>query len=150
MAEQLAVKAPGLLGSIQEDAVLGRAGRAEIVGDAADGDHQRIVGDPGVGYGGAIVKHLAQADHAVCAVDTRQAPMQEPEVVPLGLGDVVQLVRWQIQRTRRDLMQQGLPDMGQLGVDQGDGRPAALAERASEAGREFEPAGAAADDDNTM
>ncbi len=43
MAQQLPVEALGLLARIKEDAVLGSPRGAEVVGRAADGNHQRVV-----------------------------------------------------------------------------------------------------------
>ena len=42
---QATVEALGLLGRLQRDGEFGSAGRAEIIGDAAHGDHQRVVMD---------------------------------------------------------------------------------------------------------
>src|SRR5271154_5516359 len=47
-------------------------------------------------------------------------------------------------------MKQRLPDMGPAAVDQSDSGATRLAETFAQPGREFEPAGASADDDDMM
>ena len=47
-------------------------------------------------------------------------------------------------------MQQGFPDVGQVGIHQRDAGFAALAQGFTQAGRQFQTASAAADDNNTM
>ena len=68
----------------------------------------------------------------------------------MRLGEVVELVLVHIHAAGRDLVQQGLPQMAAVAVDQRDAGHAALAEAVAETGREFEPRGAAADDDDPV
>ena len=83
----------------------------------------------------------SSADHLADAV---------AEVVPVRLRQVVDLVRAHVHAAGGDLVQLGLPDVGAGAVDQGDVGLAALAQRVAERGGQFEPAGAAADDDDLV
>ncbi|MCY1423606.1 hypothetical protein D9M71_393220 [compost metagenome] len=114
VAEQLAVEALGLLAGVEEDAVLGRAFGTEVVGGAADRQDQAVVGQLACGHEFApvLVMGGGQLDDLALAVQPAHAAELELEVVPLGLGDVVQLVLRGVERTGRHFMQQGFPYMG--------------------------------------
>ncbi|MNE22699.1 hypothetical protein D3C80_1159210 [compost metagenome] len=71
-------------------------------------------------------------------------------MIPFGLGHIVQFVFRGVQRAGSDFVQQGFPDMGQVGVDQYDLGGATLAQGFTQAGRQFEAASAPANDDNTV
>ncbi|MCY1287042.1 hypothetical protein D9M70_360280 [compost metagenome] len=114
VAEQLAMEALRLLAGVEEDAVLGRALGAEIIGGAADRQDQAVVGQLARGHEFApvLVMGGGQLDDLARAVQPAHAAKLELEVVPLGLGDVVQLVLRGVERTGRHFMQQGFPYMG--------------------------------------
>ena len=152
MAEHLAAETLGLLAGIEEDAVLGGALGAEVVGGAADGDHQGVVGERARRhqFEPLLVQDGGQLDVPALTRQPAHAAQLEFEVVPLGLRDVVELVGRGIQRAGGDLVQQGLPDVRQVGVDQGDAGLAALAKGLTQAGSKLQAAGAAADDYNAM
>ncbi|MNW69185.1 hypothetical protein D3C74_481320 [compost metagenome] len=71
-------------------------------------------------------------------------------MIPLGLCHVVQFVFRGVQRACGYFVQQWLPDVRQVGVDQGDAGAALLAQGFTQAGRQFQAAGAAADNHNTV
>ena len=74
----------------------------------------------------------------------------EIEVVPLGLGHVVQFIFRGVQRAGGHFVQQWLPDVREVGVDQGDVGLLALAQAFTQAGRQFQAAGATADNHDAM
>lgn len=152
LAEQLAMEAFGLGAGIEENAVFRSALGAEVVGGAADGDHQGVVGDVALGnqFNAILVHQCGQADPLAGAIQALHAAELEFEVVPLRLGDVVQLVLGGVERAGGDFVQQGFPDVGEVGVDQGDLGLAAFTQGAAETGGELQPAGAAADDHDAM
>ena len=152
MAEQLAVEAFGLGAGIEENAVFRSALGAEVVGGAADGDHQGVVIERASRYElvALLVERCGEIYALVFAVQTIHAAHLEFEVVPLRLGDVVQLVLGGVERAGGDFVQQGFPDVGEVGVDQGDLGLAAFTQGAAETGGELQPAGAAADDHDAM
>ncbi|MCY1287274.1 hypothetical protein D9M70_362640 [compost metagenome] len=152
VAEQLAVEAFGLFTGVEEDAVLGRALGAEIVGGAADRDHQAVVGQFACRHQFAplLVVGGGQLDDLALAVEPAHAAELELEVVPLGLGHVIQLVLRGVERAGGHFVKQGFPDMGEVGVGQHDPGQAFLAEGSTQTGSELQAAGAAADDHDTM
>ena len=82
------------------------------------------------------------------AVEADQLADAVAEMVPVGLGQIVQRVVVEVHAAGGDLVQQRLPQMGARLVDQRDLGLAALAQLVAEAGHQLEPAGAAADDDD--
>ena len=128
------------------------ARRAEIVGDAADGDHQGVVSDrahrrdePAV-----LVELGGEVHHAAGAVEADHLAQAEPEIVPVSLGEIVELVAGNVHAAGGDFVEQRLPQMGARLFDQGDVGAAGPAERIAEAGDELDPTGTAADHDDAM
>src|SRR5208282_107746 len=86
------------------------------------------------------------------------APAVEPdhlayaiaEMMPMRLGQVVELVVAHVHAAGRDLVEERLPQMGARLVDERDLGAAAPAEAVAEARRELEPAGTAAHDDDAV
>ncbi len=122
LVQQLAVKALGLGSGIEEQAVFRSAGRIEVIGGAANGDHQIVVVQLARGdqFDTFFVSDGGQLNGAALAVQARHGAQLKGEVIPLALGHVIKLVFGGVQGAGSDLMQQGLPDMGHVGVDQGD------------------------------
>jgi hypothetical protein len=85
--DQPVVEALGRLRAVQLDGVLGRAGRAEVVGLAAHGDHQRVIAQllgrrdlaAGLVVAGGQLHRLVQPVHA------GKAAQAELEMVPARL-----------------------------------------------------------------
>ncbi|MNI31881.1 hypothetical protein D3C73_857760 [compost metagenome] len=152
VVEQLLMETLGLFAGVEEQTVLRRALGAEIVGGTADGNHQRVVRyfprwhkfQPGFVIG------RGQLDFLVRAIEPAHAPQLELEVVPFGLGDIVEFVFGRVQGTGRHFVQQRFPDVGQVRVDQHHTGRAALAQSLTQTGSQLQTAGAAADNDNTM
>ena len=71
------VKALGLLGRVEADRVLARAGRAEIVGAAADRDHERVVRNLA-----ARDQLLAVSSSSVGAIFTTRRARSRPSMRP--------------------------------------------------------------------
>ena len=132
--------------------MLRRAQCAEVVGVAAYRDHQRVVrqGARRQQLTAVFIQGGGQLDLLGRPLQAAHAPQLELEVVPLGLGHVVELVFGGIERTGRHFVQQRLPDVRQVGVDQGDVGVLALAQAFTQAGRQFQAAGAAADNHDAM
>src|SRR5690606_33528328 len=97
-----------------------------------------------------LVERCSEMYALVLAVQTIHAAHLEFEVIPLGLRHVVELVGRRVQRAGGNLVQQWLPDMGQIGVDQDHAGLAAFTECITQAGGKFQAAGAAADDYDAM
>ena len=152
VVEQLLVEALGLLAGVQEQAVLRRAQGAEVVGIGAHGNDQSVVtqGTCRQQLAALFVQGGGQLDLLAFTVQAAHAPQLEVEVVPLGLGHVVQFVFRGVQRAGGHFVQQWLPDVREVGVDQGDIGLLALAQGFTQAGRQFQAAGAAADNHDAM
>ncbi|MNF57799.1 hypothetical protein D3C84_393400 [compost metagenome] len=152
VAEQLAMEALGLLAGVEKQAVFGGACGAEVVGGAADRDHQAVVIQLPLRHQhlALLVERRAEGDAPCGAVEPAHASELELEVIPLGLGHVVQLVFRGVQRAGGHLMQQRFPDVRQVGVDQGDFGFAAFTQSSTQAGSKLQAAGAAADDQDSM
>ncbi|MNR07076.1 hypothetical protein D3C85_1231800 [compost metagenome] len=152
VVEQLLVETLGLLAGVEEQAVLRRAQGAEVVGVGTHGNDQGVVaqGARRQQLAALVVEGGGQLNLFAFTVQAAHAPQLEVEVVPLGLGHVVQLVFRGVQRAGGHFVQQGLPDVREVGVDQGDLGLLALAQAFTQAGRQFQAAGAAADNHNTV
>jgi len=149
---QAAVEARRLGWGLQWHRMLGNALRAEVIGDAADGDHQRVVADgpgrrdlaPLIIEGGGEMHLLGRTidpDHLAEAIT---------EPVPMSLGEVVHLVLAGVHTARRHFVQQRLPKMCPGTFHQRDARPPLAAEAVTEPGDEFQPRRAAADHNNPV
>ena len=146
------MEALGLFARIEEQAMLRRALSAEIVGGAADADHQRVISHFSRRYqlDAVFVVGCRQLDLLLRAIESAHAPELELEVVPFRLGDIIEFVFGRVQRTGGHFVQQRFPDVGQVRVDQHDAGRAALAQSLTQTGSQLQTAGAAADNDNTM
>ena len=137
---------------LERDRMLGDPGRAEVVRETADGDDQRVVREhPCAGdLLFAVVDERGDVHDARGAVDVRGLADAIAEVMPVRLREVVGLVHPDVHAAGRDLVQVRLPEVRARLLDQRDVRLLPLAERVAESRREFEAAGAAADDDDPM
>src|SRR6185503_12462525 len=82
------------------------------------------------------------------AIEVGHFPDAIAEAVRVRLGEVIDLVRSRIHAAGGDLVQLRLPDVGTMAVDERDVHRAA--EPVAQPGGEFEPASAAADDDDAV
>lgn len=71
-------------------------------------------------------------------------------MVLAGVGAVVDFVGAGVEGTGRDLVQQGFPDVGQAGIDQGNAGFVFLAQFVAQPGDQFQAAGATADNYDVM
>src|SRR3989338_6587299 len=91
-----------------------------------------------------------EPDLAPLAIEPVHAPEAVVEMVLVRLGDVINVVLVRVEGPGRDLVQQRLPQVGEVGVHERHVRLPAPAEAVAEPRRELDPAGAAADNDNAM
>ncbi len=150
--DQTVVEPAGLLGGLQRHGVFRRARRAEIVGDAADGDDQRVVTDRRLRADFAPLDILrgGQGDGFGVAVEASHFAVAEAEMAPMRLRDVVELVLRAAQASGGDGMQQRFPDMRAAAIDERDTGALSPAEPLAELGRQLQSGGAAADNDDVM
>ena len=97
-----------------------------------------------------LVELGGEVHHAAGAVEADHLAQAKPEAVPIGLGEIVELVAGHVHAAGGDFVEQRLPQMGARLLDQGDVGAAGPAERIAEARDQLEPAGAAADHDDAM
>ena len=141
-----------LVGRLQGEGVRLHAAGAEVIGEAANSEDERVVAElalwsdlpPLVVVGG---RHT---HHAPPAVDADEAAEAKREAVPVRLRQVVDLVRAQVHAARSDLVQQRLPEVRAALVDQRDMGLLAPAQSVAEPGDQLQPAGASADNDDAM
>ena len=89
--------------------------------------------------------HGVERDLAARAVEPADRALAEAEVMPVRDREVVEIVRVGVHAARRDLVQQRLPHVRRVAVDQRDLHVAAAAVAVAQLRRERQPAGAAAD-----
>jgi hypothetical protein len=81
-------------------------------------------------------------------VKSRELTDAKSEVMPMGLGHVIDFVVAQIHAARGDFMQLGFPNVCAVFIDQGDNCTLASAIGMSQSGREFQSPSAATHDDD--
>ena len=150
--DQLAVEPAGLIGGLQRHGELRGTGRAEIIGHAADGQDQRVIGNqPRRRHLTAfVVEGGTDADLLRRPVQPGQLAVTIGEMVPMRLSHVVQLMLGPVQAARGHRMQQRLPNMGARALNQrhiGRARPA---QRVTQPGDQLQPGCTAADDNDPV
>jgi hypothetical protein len=151
--EQTRSEALRLARGVQRDGVLSRTRRAEIVGVAAHGHDEGVVGQAALGQNlgsGFGIDQGRQQDGLARAIQPLHAAELEIEVVPARLREVVEFMIVLIHAPGSHLVQQGLPEVGARPVDQRDAGLALAPEAIAQAGGEFQTAGTAADHDDAM
>ena len=98
---------------LERDRVLPRARRAEIVGQAADRDDQRVVGELALRRDlvALLVDERRDDDRAPRAVEADHLADPVAEMVPVRLREVVGLVDADVHAAGGDLVQLRLPEM---------------------------------------
>ena len=88
-----------------------RAGRAEIIGDAADRDDERVIGNAARGRRsrGPPRQGRAELGPTCRAVEPDHFAEMIAEMMPVALGQIIQLVLGRVHAAGRDQMQQRLP-----------------------------------------
>src|SRR5690606_21434030 len=129
-----------------------RPGGTKIVGNAADGDHQSVVTDAPFRnqYVALFVFNGGQYHFFLLAIEVAHSSQLKMKTVAAAVGQIVQFVNAGIQRTGGDFMQQGFPQVSGVGVNQFDLRFTAATQFTAQAGSEFEPACATADNYDAM
>src|SRR5690349_17621798 len=137
---------------VDRERVLAHAGGAEIVGLAADRDHQRVVGHAAhrQDLPALVVLHRGHDDVARGAIEPLERAEHEGEAVPARLREVVELVRVDVHAARGHFVQERLPEVRAAAIDERHVGAALLAERVAQARGELEPAGAAAHHDDPL
>ncbi len=150
--DETPVEAVGLGRGLERVGVLHDPGNAEGVRDAADRNHQGVVAQraPRDDFVAAFVDDRRHGDLAALAIEAFQGAAAEIEMMPARLGEVVELVRVDIHASGGDLVQQGLPQMCLVSIDQRHRGAPAPRERIARAGRELETSRASADDDDMV
>ena len=128
--------------------MLAHAGRPEVVRHRPDSKDEIVVADavPPDNLA-AVLDDRGDDDLAAGAVDRLERPVEEAVIPALGVTAVADLVEVGVERPGRDLVEERLPDVRLLPVDQDD-VIVDLAERAAELRHQLESPRAAADDDD--
>ena len=126
------------------------AGNAEIIAQAADREHQRVVAEaaPGNDLFSIVVQGRRKQHLLALAIQADHAAQTVAKMIPARLCEVFQLILGRIQRSRRNLVQQRLPDMCAAGVDQRDFCKMFPAKPVAQPGRQFQTGRSAADDND--
>src|SRR5215475_500959 len=142
----------GLLRAVQQDRMLANTRSAEVVTKAADRDDQRVVGEetPPDHLASLVVQVRGEVNLALVAVEPDQFPDTIVEVVPMGLSPEFRFLHLKFHASRRDVMQQRLPEVGARLVDQRHMSNATPTERVAKACNELKASGTAANDDDAM
>lgn len=150
--QQPAMKQVCLLTGVEKHGMFSGALDTEIIGGAAHCHDQRVVTEC-AGRDQRLPELIIDGvqGNGLCSPVQSFHPAQlEREMIPLRLGVIVQLLCCRAQRTSGHLMQQWLPDVGEIGVDQ---RNAGIFRRCvtlAQFGGKFQPAGATADDNDSV
>jgi hypothetical protein len=102
--DQAAMESRGLLRCLQADRVLDNAGRAEIIGQAADRQDQRVIGIT-VGrrhFGAVLLDHRPDQHLAPAAVEPDHLPSAVAEVMPVCLCQIIELMMAEIHAAGGD------------------------------------------------
>src|SRR5271167_380475 len=91
----------------------------------------------------------AELNQLRCPIEADHLAEMIAEMAPMRLGEVVELVLGGIHASRRDDMQQRLPQVGAASLDESDIGESALPEFAPETADELETRRSAADDDDS-
>jgi len=147
MVEQLVAETVSLLALVKEDAMLARTGRAEVVTHRPHRQHQIVEAQPVPGdqLAAVLVQHRRDHDLARRRIDALQRAEEEAIAPAMAMAAIADLIQIGVERTRCDLVEQRLPDMRAVPVDQDDVVGAA-AEPRTQPPRKLKPARAPAND----
>ena len=146
------MEALGVDSHVERDRVLRDARHTEVVADAADADDERVVAQRAARQDFLAVDrlHRVERDLAARAVEPGQRALRKPESVPVRDRRVVEVVRVGVHAPGRHFMQQRLPDVGGIAVDQRHPHRALATVAVTEPGRQRQAAGTTADDHDSM
>ncbi|MNE67787.1 hypothetical protein D3C80_1634120 [compost metagenome] len=99
VVEQLLVEALGLLAGVEEQAMFGRTTGAEVIGGAAHGNHQGVVAQRARRHQllAIFIQGCRNEDLLGGTVQPAHASQLKLEMIPFGLGHVVQFVFGRVQ-----------------------------------------------------
>jgi hypothetical protein len=132
--------------------VLADAGCAKIVARTADGDHECVIGDVSVrrDLAALVIVGGGEMHEPVGPVEPDHFPEAEVEPMPGCLGQIVELVRADVDAAGGSLVEERLPEVRAGGVDQRDFGLALAPELIAQPRYQLEPARPAAHDDDPM
>jgi hypothetical protein len=151
-ARRRPMEAFGIRRGVERNCALRDAGDSEIVVDAADAEHERVVTNDALGKDlhPVLVADDPEPQLAPLPVEAHDLPLPKPEVVPVGHQEIVDVVDVGVDPARRHFVQQRLPQMRSTVVDERYRRLPAVPERVAEARRERQARGTAPDDNHMM
>ena len=126
--DQPAMEPLGIGGRVERDRAFGHTRNAEIVVDAADAEHERVVRNGALGQHlrAVVVPHDAELQFVPRPVEPHHRALAEAEVMPVRHQEVVDAVHVGVDAPRRDFVQQRLPQVRRVVIDERDRRlPAA-------------------------
>jgi hypothetical protein len=149
---QPAMKPAGLRHVFQRHGVFRRTWCAEIIGDAADADHQRVIGHAARrrDLAAFIVEGGADQDLTRLPVNAGHGPEAVGEVMVMRLAQIMKLMPVPIEAAGRHRMQQRLPQMGAGALHQRDLSLAVPGITVTKPSDEFQPGRPTADDNDPM
>ncbi len=120
--------------------MLRHAGNAEIIADRAQRQHQIIVTDPVAAHQLAAILITDRRDHdlAIVTVDPFQRAEEEAVAPAIAMAAIADFIEIGVQGAGGHLMQQRLPDVGAVLLDQDDVEMLAPIGRA-QLGRQLQP-----------
>ena len=149
VVEQAGTEPVGLHAAVEVEAMLGHPRHAEIVRHRAQRDREDIIADgvSGDQLAPILVLHRRKADGLGRAVDPVETALEEAIAPAIAVAAIADLVEIGVERASSDFMQQRLPDVAEVLVDQNDVVLLAPELRAQPA-HQLQPACASADDNN--
>ena len=148
--DHLGVKLLGIVLRLQAQRIFLHAFCAEVVAQAADANHQRVIGnllDRG-DWQPIGVDVRCQVNRLGLAVQPLELADAKREVIPVRLRHVIDLMVAKVHAARGNLMQLGLPDVGPVFVHQSDMGLRTAPEGFAQACCQLQAAGSPADDDD--
>ncbi len=105
---------------IEENGIIAHARGAKIIGHAAQGQHQNIVVQGAFGQYRLtfIIAQWRQGDGFFTAIDTAEGTELKTKMMVKSMGSIAQRIDPHIQAATGDLMQQRLPQMAIVAIDQ--------------------------------
>ena len=146
------MKALGVGEGVERDGVHRDARNAEVVTDAAHTEHQRVVAHDVTRQHqrAVVVVHGVERELVSRAVEAEDGTLTVAKVMPVGERQIVDAVYVGIHAARSHLVQQRLPQVCGVLVDQYHLGPSAPCQLVAESCGERKTSGAAADDDDAV
>src|SRR5262245_21859962 len=141
-----------LLRGLQADGVFLHARRSEIIVQAANRDHQRVIADMGFrcDFSPLLVTKWRDVDEPPRPIEPVHFARAISEPMPMGLRQEIDLMDVLIHAARCHLVQQWLPKMGSCAIHKSDLGAVLLSNPVAKLCRKLEPSGSTSDDDNSV